>query len=227
MRTLFLAAAAMALVAAGSAQGVVVYDTNTPAAVDGSFSTATPGFAQAVTLGVADAPVTILSFPVFGVRWNSVATTNQQLRISIFTGADETVGAVDALATATLAGQITYGLTPQAVGSYNYTLPGVNITVPGNHIFIVAQFLNTAGTAYSTNLGARLNTGAASPGSNDGFWYVDNGDAVFTGAERNRVIGISNNPAPTEVRMTIDVPAPASAALLGLGGLVAARRRRN
>jgi MYXO-CTERM domain-containing protein len=228
MRKFAFALAGLTLVAAGSAQGVVVYDANTTTGADGSFFSAAPGFAQAITLNVANAPVTVLSFTVFGIRWASNPGVNQLARISFYSGADETGGATDALAGAVLAGSITYTLTPQAAGSYNYTLPGVNITLPGNHVFVVAQFLNTAGTAYSTVLNGRYSTGIPATGTNDGFVYQDNGDGVFAGSERTQFNGAtSGTPVPTNIRMTIDVPSPASAALLGLGGLVAFRRRRN
>lgn len=227
MRKLFFAAAAMALVAAGSAQGVVVYDTNAATGGDGTFFNSVPGYAQAITLNVANAPVTVLGFTLFGVRWNANPGVNQLLRVSFFSGADESAGATDALASATLAGSITYSLAPQAIGSYNYTLPGVNVTLPGNHVFVVAQFLNTTGTAYSTALAGRYTTGIPNVGTNDGFVYQDNGDGIFAGSERTQFLGAtSQQPVPSNIRMTIDVPAPASAALIGLGGLIATRRRR-
>lgn len=227
------ALAAALLWTAASAPAQVVYDSNSTAANDGNFATAVPHYLQVVTLALPNGPTTINAFPIFGLRWNTNPGVNQLLTLNFWTGIDSNPGSTNVLAPATLAGTITFNLPAQAVGSYNYSLTGVNVTVPSNTFALEILMLDSTGTNLSTNLGGRLSTGTPVLGSNDGFIFSDT-DGILAGSERIQINGNSGNPAPTNYRMQIDattvaVPEPAGVAF-AVGGvltaLLAFRRRR-
>jgi hypothetical protein len=224
------------LLATPAAKADIVYDSNATTGADGAFFHANPGIMQVITTNGPDIPHTINSFTVFGVRWlNDTATNNQHLRLQFYSNVDSSSGAANSLAGANLLGTITYVLgEPDGLaaggGSYNYTLPNINIDTTGNTIGVVARFLDNAQSAYSTVLGARYSTGTPVEGSNDGFIWLDgNLDSTFAGSERTRFNGASGGGAVnTNLRMTIDatlIPEPASAGLLGLCALTLLRRR--
>lgn len=220
-----LAAVAASTLLASAGNAAIVYDTNVTVGADGAFTSSTAHAMQNVTLNLVTNQVNITNM-IFGVRYN--ATGAGVLILRFWTGIDQSVGATNALTGATLAATVGFNLPSQAVGSYNYNLP-MNLNVPSTTFAVECLLLNTAQTAFSSNMGIRITTGAPSIGSNDGFLYRDfNTDNIFTGAERSQVNGlVSLQPVGTHMRMNIDaVPTPASAALIGLGGLIAARRRR-
>lgn len=230
-------AIASVLCVVAPAQADILFDSNATTGADGAFFHSNPGIMQVITTSGPDAPHTINSFTVFGVRWLSdAATNNQHLRLQFYEEVDSTGGAANALASANLLGTITYVLSepaglPAGGGSFNYTLPGVNINTTGNTIGVVARFLDNAQAAYSTVLGARYSTGTPAIGSTDGFIWLDNNlDSTFAGSERTQFLGAgSGQPIATNLRMTIDmtvIPEPVSAGLLAFGGLALLRRRR-
>lgn len=232
LKCLFGVIASMAM--AIPAQAQPVYDANVTTGADGAFFNSIPHAMQVITIASAPAqPMQITNFTLFGVRYNTTTVTTSGLFLNFWTNVDTSPGSTDALATATLAGSVGYNLPAAGAGSYNFSLPSVNVTVPGNTFAVEVIFTNTAGTAFSTDIAGRYSTGTPTLGSNDGFVYQDsNLDDVFTGAERTQFNGsVSGTPIATNYRMAFSataVPEPGSMALCGGAVLLAGlyRRRR-
>lgn len=195
-------------------------------------------YMQQITLNGPNVQFTINSFPVFGIRWNDVTAGTQVLRLTFWTNANTDPTTTNVLAGAINHGTIAYNLPAQAAnGSYNYSLPGVNITIPGNTFALEVTLTNASQTAYSTAVAARYSTAEApSVGSALNFVWADNAignsDGIFAGGERRNPAGTAGQ-THQNIRMTIDataVPEPSTVMLLGVG-LVAAggawlKRRR-
>lgn len=226
-------AVAASLIFSASAPGQIVYDSVTTTGSDGNFSTAVPHYLQVVTLALPNGPVNVTGLPQLGIRWNATPAANQLLTLNFWTGIDTSPGASNVLGTATLAGTISFPLAPLAVGSYFYSINGLNVNLPSSSFAVEVAFFDDTGTALSTALGGRLSTGSPVAGSNDGFVYSDF-DGTFEGSERVQINGLSGNPAPTNYRMQITaaavaVPEPGGVAF-AVGALVtgwiAYRRRK-
>lgn len=224
--TAFLLLVAGALALPQSASALPLYDADTGLP---GFATAFPGYLQQITLAGPNTSYAIDNFTIFGIRYN--ANAPGVLILNFWTGLDLGGGAIDALAPATLVGQVGYNLPAAPVGSYNFFLPGVNVNVPSSTFGVEVILANVTATAYSTAHGGRFSSGAPLLGTNPGFVWIDNNlDGLYAGAEQAQ---LGNPPAPTNIRMVIDarlVPEPSTLALfgtafVGIAGIVWRRRQ--
>lgn len=113
--------------------------------------------------------------------------------------------------------------TTGSLGAFNdstltyYGAPATpGVLVPGNLYWFTATVVGEAGTGFY-NVGGHTQNSAYN--DNGTFWFSNDANGIVFGGQ-----GLTPEMA-FSVTLT-QVPAPASAALLGLGGLVATRRRR-
>lgn len=115
------------------------------------------------------------------------------------------------------------GLNPGFFSRVTFTgLDGLGIDLDTTNILVTQQRTDHTGTA------SRLGIASLMPilvGSSPDDMYVDS-DTVGGGVPGFYNFTVAGAPAPANPGYRVAVPTPASMALLGLGGLFAARRRR-
>ncbi len=214
MKTIALGSLAVALVASAGMADIVPSDVDrtgyqmyTATAQEIGDAVAARGF-PAMYDNIAAGPGGYLAFPaaegVLGVSdYVSAATGNQALEQFRF------VGGVTTASTVIFVDFFDAGANH--VSGFGVTLPSA-----GNFIWTIT--LGGAFTAADTGL-VQIVTDAGTAGQ----WFLSDGAAAVgsTGAA-----DVDNNGQALDHNYAMTVPAPGAMALLGLGGLVAGRRRR-
>jgi hypothetical protein len=184
-------------------------------------------YAQQMTLAPS-AGYDIYGFAPIGLGWTSIADGAQMMDIQIYTGANLSPTASNALAGATLVNDS--GLfpipAPPTTGEYNYNISyGADyVHLPTTQFDLVISLYNAAGSAPSTDVAGLFTSGAPTIGSDPGFVWTDaNSDGVFEGSEQTSSIA---GGATANIDALVQVPEPMSMSLLiAAAGLALSRRR--
>jgi hypothetical protein len=165
------------------AHGGVLYDADTGLS---SFGSVANHYAQQVTLAGPDEAYSINEISLLGLNWYNVSVGAQEVSVNFYTGANLGPTATNALATAISLSGFSYDLNaPGADGIYDVALQAP-VQVPSNTFTVVVTITNTAGTAYSSGLGASFTAGTPTIGSNPGFlWNDSNEDGIFSSSEQS------------------------------------------
>jgi hypothetical protein len=197
----------------------------------GANSTSITHFAEQVTVG-GPAPAIIHGMQI-GLNFLDHPSSAQSMDIQIYTGANLSPTATNALAGATLIEDtgsfnlLSPGLSDPVPGAFNEVLnfDPTPIVVPTDTFTVVFSLLNNAGTAPTTDLGGIFNSLTPTAGTSPGFvWTDNNSDGVFQGSEQSSTVG---GGSIANIDLSISVPEPASAGLLlATSGMALLRRRR-
>ena len=245
MNSLTLAgiAAVAGLAAANSTLAVVVYD----------YGGIGPGLAFNAPRPTTNADIGTLATLPSGQQWQIDSITVARVHGGIAGGVDigfflwSTVNTTAPAGTSIFSNLLNATIFSRTVAAGSTSVLTTNITfAPGSLLlnggstfgyqmeYAAPGSINATTAAYTPNtigVGAFFeDQGASLAGSSaDGFWANSSADGKVQAAD-GPITFAAPNVAKSNVFLIINataVPAPASAALLGLGGLVAARRRRN
>ncbi|MEK6703909.1 MAG: PEP-CTERM sorting domain-containing protein [Planctomycetota bacterium] len=157
----------------------------------------------------------------FGFSVNGPASFDAQIYFF-----DTLTGAASPVNTG-LFGAFSVGFGSVANGSYQSGLidiTSLSIFAPDDNLGVVFRFVQAGTNTLATNVTSLFAGGGATVGSSqDVYWRDADGNGQFDSGDARFFNGAPNL---ANVYMQLEVPAPASLALLGLGGIVAGRRRR-
>jgi hypothetical protein len=185
----------------------ILYDSYSNGSLPG-FNSTSASYAEQVTLaGPANSSYIINGFPDFGITWNDVTQGNQDVFIYLFTGADLSPTATDALASANYVNGFGFGvIPPPSDGASIYSFTGLTqygVTVPSNTFTVVVQMTDASQADFSTAIGGRFSSGTPAVGSSPGFVWMDtNYDQMYAGSEQ--VSSLAAGSTGATIRMNID-----------------------